>query len=73
MINYLMPILIETKVFISQETRNLIGQAFHSLVDEKREAIRKLKLIGNDVKYAGYHDATERYLMKLRQELAYDC
>ena len=50
-----------------------MGEAFRGLVDEKREAIRKLKIIANDAKYNKFQDATERYLLKLRQELAYDC
>ena len=73
MSNFLSPILYQRKVFISIETRMLIEAAFHGLVEEKRDAIRKLKKIGNDSNFHGFHNATERYLMKLRQELAYDC
>lgn len=73
MSNFLSTILYSRKVFISVETRKLIEAAFYGLVEEKRDAIRKLKKIGNDIKFLNYNNATERYLMKLRSELAYDC
>jgi hypothetical protein len=73
MSNLLGPIALTRKVFISIETRKLIEIAFARLVEEKREAIRKLKIIANDSVHLNYSHVTERYLMKLRLELAYDC
>lgn len=73
MSNFLKPILLKNKVVISVETRKLVEESFHGIVEEKREAIRKLKDIGNNDSYSKFSECTERYLVKFRKELAYDC
>jgi len=71
MAGFLHPILLKHKVFISIETRRLIDAAFNGLVNRKREPIRQMtELIS---KKGAFSEATERYVLKLRQELALEC
>lgn len=63
MCRFLIPILLDRKVFVSIETRRLIEQAFLGSVNQRREGIRQLtELIANKAA----HKVAGRYLIKLR-------
>jgi hypothetical protein len=50
-----------------------VEQAFHGLVDEKREAIRLVRAVMNEKDYSKFHDVTQSYLVHLCEDLAFDC
>ena len=73
MFDFLENIIIKKKMFMSVETRRLVEKAFMGLVEDKRDAIRKILTIGLKKENVSYNQVMERYLLKLRLELAYDC
>ena len=46
MFDFLENIIIKKKMFMSVETRRLVEKAFMGLVEDKRDAIRKILTIG---------------------------
>jgi hypothetical protein len=73
MVNFLQPVFVEKKVFMSLETRKLINAAFKGLVEEKRETIRMLKDMLSQDQYLAFAEILDLYLLHVRAELAHDC
>ena len=72
-VDFMLPVFRAKKYLLSTQERTLLEKAWKALIDEKREAIRKIEAIEKDVEYAQHASALYLYRIKIKRELVQEC